>query len=93
MADDIVKRLRAAARAGDLPLGVSFDCDAVADEIERLRQGIWDACIALGMDTDGNDTPRHLVFPPLADLIVREAQRARQDYDELLDELSEARRG
>ena len=37
MADDIVKRLRAAARAGDLPLGVSFDCDAVADEIERLR--------------------------------------------------------
>lgn len=65
---------------------------ALLDEIERLRQGIWDACIALGMDTDGNDTPRHLVYPPLADLIVREAQRARQDYDELLDELSEARR-
>ena len=37
MGEDIVKRLRAAARAGDLPLGVSFDCDAVADEIERLR--------------------------------------------------------
>ena len=37
MADDIVTRLRAAARSGDLPLGVSFDCDAVADEIERLR--------------------------------------------------------
>ena len=37
MADDIVTRLRAAARTGDLPLGVSFDCDAVADEIERLR--------------------------------------------------------
>ena len=37
MGDDIVTRLRAAARSGDLPLGVSFDCDAVADEIERLR--------------------------------------------------------
>ena len=37
VADDIVARLRAAARSGDLPLGVAFDCDAVADEIERLR--------------------------------------------------------
>ena len=37
MADDIVTRLRAAARTGDLPLGASFDCDGVADEIERLR--------------------------------------------------------
>ena len=37
MADDIVTRLRAAARSGDLPLGASFDCDGVADEIERLR--------------------------------------------------------
>ena len=38
MVDDIVTRLRAAARTGDLPLGASFNCDAVADEIERLRE-------------------------------------------------------
>lgn len=40
MADDLVTRLRAAARTGDLPLGSSFDCDAVADEIERLQAEI-----------------------------------------------------
>lgn len=34
---DLAIRLRSAARSGDLPLGISFDCDAVADEIERLR--------------------------------------------------------
>lgn len=35
--DDIVERLRAAAKSGDLALGQSFNCLAVADEIERLR--------------------------------------------------------
>ena len=35
--DDIVERLRAATRTGDMPLGMSFDCVAVADEIEQLR--------------------------------------------------------
>lgn len=54
-------------------------------EIERLRQGIWQACIALGMDTDGNDTPRHLTYPHLADLIVEEATRMRADYEAMLD--------
>lgn len=36
MADNIVQRLRRAALSGDMPLGQSFDCAAVADEIERL---------------------------------------------------------
>lgn len=57
------------------------------DEIGRLRQAIWDACAVLGMDTDGNATPRHLIHPPLDELIVSEARRARQDYDDLLEEL------
>lgn len=35
--DDIVERLRAAAHSGDLALGQSFDCMAVANEIEQLR--------------------------------------------------------
>ena len=35
--NDIVDRLRAAAKSGDLALGQSFDCLAVAEEIERLR--------------------------------------------------------
>lgn len=34
---DIVKKLREAALSGDLPLGKSFDCASIADEIERLR--------------------------------------------------------
>jgi len=44
VADDIVTRLRAATRTGDMPLGMSFDLVAVADlieaqqaEIKRLR--------------------------------------------------------
>lgn len=55
-----------------------------ADEIERLRQGIWDACLVLGMDGDGNDSPRHRVYPHLADLIVEEAERMRADYEQAL---------
>ena len=43
--DDIVERLRAAAHSGDLALGQSFDCMAVAEEIERLRAA-GDALIA-----------------------------------------------
>lgn len=37
MSDDIVERLRAEAKSGNMPLGRSFDALAVADEIERLR--------------------------------------------------------
>lgn len=40
--DDIVERLRAAAHSGDFALGQSFDCMAVADEIERLRAKVAD---------------------------------------------------
>lgn len=87
MADDIIPLRHSYA------LSMVERISELEAENERLRQSIWDACIALGMDSDGNDTPRHLVFPSVADLIVREAQRARHDYDELLDELSEARRG
>lgn len=44
---DLAIRLRSAARSGDLPLGISFDCDAVADEIERLRAEL---------NAEGNDS-------------------------------------
>lgn len=60
------------------------ELDALRDEIKRLRQGIWDACLILGMDGDGNDSPRHLVYPHLADLIIEEAERMRADYEEAL---------
>lgn len=72
--------------------GVIDDIELLKAEVERLRQGIWDACIILGKDHDGNDSPRHLVSPHLADLIVEEAQRMRADYDEMIDEDVESER-
>lgn len=46
MTDDIVGRLRSAALSGDMPLGQSFDCAAVADELERVlaERDRWKAC-------------------------------------------------
>lgn len=72
--------------------GAIDDIELLRAEVERLRQGIWDACIVLGMDSDDNNSPRHLVFPHLADLIVEEAKRLRADYDEMIDEAVEAKR-
>lgn len=63
--------------------------DELAAERDELRQAIWDACRILGMDTDGDPTPAAHVFPPLAELIVREATAARAAYDEALDDATD----
>lgn len=59
-------------------------------EIERLRQGIWDMCIRLGMDHDGDLTPKQLTYPDITTVGLEEADRARDDYDEALDGITSA---
>lgn len=57
-----------------------------ADEVARLRQGIWDACTILGMDTDGDTTPAALTSDIVA-LLIDQATETRAAYDEALGEL------
>lgn len=52
-------------------------------EVERLRQGIWDAYRILGFDTDGDATPATLTSDIVA-LIVGAATEHRADYDAAL---------
>lgn len=52
MSGDIVERLRAEAKSGNMPLGRSFDVLVVANEIERLRAevaGLYADCDAWGV--------------------------------------------
>ena len=62
------------------------ECDALRAEVERLRQGIWDMCIQLGMDSDGDATPAHLRYPDIVTLGLQEAARMKSDYETALDE-------
>jgi hypothetical protein len=42
----------------------------LTNELAELRQAVWDACIALGFDSDGDATPGALVSPPLGELLL-----------------------
>lgn len=84
---DVIAKLRWVVEEAQCDCPICETAKEAIAEIERLRQAIWDACAILGMDTDGNATPRHLIHPPLHELIISEAHRARQDYDDLLEEL------
>lgn len=53
-----------------------------ADEIQRLRQGLWDVAIRTGFDNDSDETPDHMTFPDIVELALREVERLREDYDE-----------
>ena len=64
------------------------DRDALAEalnvtdqQLDELRQAAWDALTILGMDTDGNDTPDHLSYPPLEELLRDQARSFRGDLD------------
>ena len=56
------------------------------EEVERLRQGLWDCVAISGSDTDGQRTPDALVYPDIVDYAKREVQQLRDDYDEALAE-------
>lgn len=60
-----------------------------AAEVTRLRQGIWDACTIMGMDTDGDTTPDALVSDIVV-LLIDQATELRRGYDDALDELERA---
>jgi hypothetical protein len=95
MADDIVTRLRNGDGfcAGDheeqCPVPDCEKCGlvyAAADEIERLRQALWDCAIIAGEDPDGNSTPRSLTHPDIDVFAYRAVRQLREDYDMLLVE-------
>ena len=59
---------------------------ALADEVGRLRQGLWDVYRILGFDTDGQPTPV-CITSDIVKLVVDAAQEAREDYDAALKEI------
>lgn len=64
--------------------------DALAAEVERYRQAIWDARALMGFDNDGDPTPAAVTYPHLADMLLRDAAEFRKDYDEACSEAAEA---
>lgn len=52
---------------------------------DDLRQAVWDAYIAMGFDTDGNDTPAGV--QDLPGLIRRCASEMRADYDQACEDV------
>jgi hypothetical protein len=52
-----------------------------SEELDRVRQGLWDVYRILGFDTDGNDTPASK-GDRLVGLVVEAAQEARADWDQ-----------
>lgn len=63
--------------------------DALAAEVLRYRQAIWDARALMGFDNDGNPTPAALAYPHLADMLLRDAAEFRKDYDQACSEADE----
>jgi len=78
---DIVERLRQGALSGDLPLGVSFNWNEAADEIERLRAEVG-ALQAL------YEQRRELLRN--CDTEVRALRREKQQLQALIDAYAEA---
>ncbi len=53
-------------------------------ENERLKQAYWEARAIMGFDNHGDPTPAALVYPAIADLMKRDAEEMRRDYDAAL---------
>jgi hypothetical protein len=81
MSRELVDRLRFLASGQDDVHSTAIT--EAANEIERLRQGLWDCFKEAGGDTDGDATPRSLIsdLVPLALDCVRDL---RQCYDDVL---------
>lgn len=61
--------------------------DEAVDQIESLRQALWDIYGILGFDQDGDETPRALSFPALETLVRDAAREYRADVEEGENEL------
>jgi len=81
MIDDIVTDLRRMADAR--VYSIRKRMHEAADEIERLRQALWDCATIAGADTDGNATPYALAYPDIADFAYQAVLQLREDYDGL----------
>lgn len=64
------------------------DIHWLIEEVDRLRQGLWDCAGDSGADLDGDRTPAALVAPDLVDFARRAVQELREDYDDALLEVS-----
>lgn len=58
---------------------VAFVIDGLNTEVLRLRQGLWDIYATLGFDTDGDPTPRALVYPDIVTLVLDAAKEVREE--------------
>ena len=83
-----VERLEAErANADDLLEAVRRNLNAAGEEVERLRQALWDIYGILGFDQDGDRTPHALVHPDLVTLVVEAAKEYRAQQDEYVAEI------
>lgn len=83
----ILRRLREVAEAtvkSDEPYYVSQDkarlLDFAANEIERMREAIWEMVAIMGFDQDGA-THLNLVSPHIAEYGIEAAKTFRADYE------------
>jgi hypothetical protein len=87
---DIVERLRRHAEqfVGDMDTDTDVALFAAADEIEELRQAIWDAYGILGFDQDGDRSHKAHSFPGRgwAGFLREFATEQRADYDEAVEQ-------
>lgn len=64
--------------------------DELRNQVEYLRQGLWDVYRELGFDTDGDPTPA-AVQGDLVKLVVDATKEYRKDEEEGYDDLNTAR--
>lgn len=75
----LVEMLREEAKANNRGL-----LHAPADEITRLKQGIWDMAGIAGEDQDGVKTPDSLSHPDIVEYGKRAISQLRESYDEAI---------
>ena len=78
--------LRSLARGQAVGPFTDATCMALLDEIDRLREALFECYVASGADTDGARTLGDMgrIDPPIDVLAVREVKQLRADYDEAI---------
>lgn len=90
--EDIAAELRAAIdgdfNAGQIRTATWRFATLAADEIDRLKQMMWDAYGIMGFDQDGCESYRHAVgWPDSHESFLDAVRKFRKEYDELLEEV------
>lgn len=79
---------RARAEIAEARYCAEFTKHAVTlGELAEVKQAAWDAYKILGFDTDGDETPHALTYPPFPEFVRQFATEARRDHDEACEDL------